>query len=351
MASKHDTSTPGYAAFRRIFSGLTGCMWFVLFLGLVCLIASKLPKSDAIPLQYAVFFIPAALMPVFFFGAPGMLMSFMQAFSDGKFRLPSGTDQNESSDMSSGSNNPWLLGVHRMLVFWPVASLLGVSALWWLRPDTVSFAFLAVFVALLAGLLAGANAYLSAGKPFIRAINRLSRQNRWTGSYPEYLLWRHGIPWGLSNCILNAIVAVPLFPIDPDGPADVASAFMVSVDTFFTGLILCFFMAISAHPHAQVDFRMGLIKVPSNARSPGKPGRIACFVFASFLIALGTWLVLMAVSNDQITLPGFVVWKAVVATLIAGVAAMVTAHWTIARESTSETKLFPGAPNEPPGPN
>jgi hypothetical protein len=106
----------------------------------------------------------------------------------------------------------------------------------------------------------------------------------------------------------------------------------VSLDIFSTSLALCFFMAISAHPHAWVDTRLGLIRAPHLARSPARGGRITWFVLASLGIGLAAIAVLQAVGSAGLTAWEFVAWKGVMATLIAGAAAAVTAYWTLARE-------------------
>jgi hypothetical protein len=126
-----------------------------------------------------------------------------------------------------------------------------------------------------------------------------------------------------------------------------ASTLMVSVDTLFTSLILCFFMAISAHPHALVDVQLGVIRAPKSARSPGRGGRVVRFTLCSLGLALATAGILKLAGIDGLSVTEFVLWKSLAATLIAGAAAMVTACWTLARLSPVET--LPSATEIPLG--
>jgi hypothetical protein len=112
----------------------------------------------------------------------------------------------------------------------------------------------------------------------------------------------------------------------------VIPASAVSLDILSTSLMLCFFMAVSAHPHAWVDARMGIISAPDHACSPTRTGRIGWFLAVSFVIALLVIFLLKIAGIAGVPIWGFVPWKGLAATVIAGVAAMVTAYWTLARE-------------------
>lgn len=49
-------------------------------------------------------------------------------------------------------------------------------------------------------------------------------------------------------------------------------------------------------------------------------------------LALLVFLVLQVLGIVDLSFPAMLAWKGISATVIAGVAAMVTAHWTLARE-------------------
>ena len=140
------------------------------------------------------------------------------------------------------------------------------------------------------------------------------------------------MPWGIGNGVISAVLAVAVFPRTPGNTYGVMPPEAVSLDIFLTSLVLCFFMAISAHPHAWVDARLGVIRTPARAHSPTRRGRISWFVVSSLALAGGVMAVLKGMSSAGLTVWEFVVWKGLATTLIAGAAAMATAYWTVARE-------------------
>jgi hypothetical protein len=190
-------------------------------------------------------------------------------------------------------------------------------------------------LAVLGAPLAGMVAVASSGKPFLQEIGVSPKQRAWQDSFFSYLFWRHGVPWGVGNGVISAILALAVFPRTASGEYGALPPVAVSIDIFSTSLVLCFFMAISAHPHALVDARLGVIRAPDHTRSPARSGRVTWFVAASLAIAVGVIAVLKAVDSVGMTVWGFVFWKGVAATIIAGAAAMMTAYWTLAREKVA----------------
>jgi len=323
----------GYLRFRLVFIGILCLVWFLLLWGLGYLVASKLPGDGPVSLPVAWLFFPAGFFPILLFGAPGMLIGFLQHYLAGAFRLP--LQQAEIAPpflwRAHCHNNPWLLGLNRLIFFWVPGVLVASLLLWAFFPEGISRPQLALFLGVLGTLLAGVVAVTSTGRPFLHEIQISPQQRVWQGSFFAYLFWRHGLPWGIGNGVLNAVLAIPLFPVTPNGVPGLASALMVSVDILFTALILCFFMAISAHPQALVDGQLGVISAPKSAHSPGRGGRTVRFVSGSLGVALATAAILNLAGVAGLSVPEFVLWKALAATLVAGAAAMVTAYWTLAR--------------------
>ena len=323
----------GYLRFRWIFSGIICLVWFLLLWGLGYLVASKLPGDGPVNLRIAWLFLPVGFFPILLFGAPGMLIGFLQHYLAGAFRLPEQAAVITPPLLwrARCHNNPWWLGLNRLIFFWVPSVLVASLLLWVAFPEGISRSMLALFLAMTGTLLAGVVALTSTGLPFQHEMSVPPEQRVWQGSFFSYLFWRHGLPWGLGNGVLNAVLAIPLFPVTPNGVPGMASALMVSVDMLFTALILCFFMAISAHPQALVDSQLGVIRAPQSARSPGRGGRIIRFVLCSLGLALATLVILKLAGVAGLSVPEFVLLKALAATLIAGAAAMVTAYWTLAR--------------------
>ena len=158
----------------------------------------------------------------------------------------------------------------------------------------------------------------------------------WRGSVFSYVFWRHGIPWGVSNGIINAFLAVPFFPGNPGDGQDIASPLSISLDIFFTSLILCFVVSLSAAPHALVDTRLGLISASESAYSPARKGWVGWFLLFSVGVALGTMVGLKAVGIEGLVVRWFIPWKGLAAGAIAGIAATISAYWTLAGETAAK---------------
>lgn len=325
-ASSYDRSRLNYI-------GVTFLIWFLLYLGLGYLIVGKLPGVEPLPFGVAWVFYVVGFFPILFFGAPGMLIGFLDQYLDGAFTIKDDGRLIRPPLLwrAHEPNNPWLLGINRLLLFWLPAALLTWACLKFLLADGgIQRGELALSLAVTGGLLASLVSIGSTGAPFIHELRCTPAQHAWRGSLGSYLFYRHGLLWGIGNGALNAILAIPFFPKDQASSTGLASPVMVGVDILLTSLILCFFMALSARPHARVDARLGVIAPPGMKGSPGTLARAGWFVFASLLLSGITTALVQITAPDGITLPLFIVLKATLATLIAGAAAMMTAYWTLA---------------------
>jgi hypothetical protein len=286
-----------------------------------------------LPFRFAWRFFLVGFFPIFFFAAPATFIGFLQQHLAGAFAPP--PESPIGNRQASISLNPWRLSLHRILLFWFPAVLLATSALWLTFPDGIGRSAMALVLAVLGAPLAGMMAVASSGKPFWQEIQVSSEQRAWQDSLFSYLFWRHGVPWGIGNGVISAVLALAVFPRTAGGEYGALPPIAVSMDIFSTSLILCFFMAISAHPHAWVDARLGVIRAPDQARSPARGGRIAWFGAASLGITVAVIATLKALGSGGLTVWEFVTWKGLAATVIAGAAAMVTAYWTLAREKVA----------------
>src|SRR5262249_16564017 len=142
------------------------------------------------------------------------------------------------------SMNPWLLSLNRILLVWFPAVLLATLCLWLAFPDGISRGAIALILALLGAPLAGVMAGASSRRPFLQEIQVSSEQRVWQGSLWSYLFWRHGVPWGIGNGVISAVLALAVFPRTVSGEYGAIPAVAVSIDIFSTSLVLCFFMAI-----------------------------------------------------------------------------------------------------------
>jgi hypothetical protein len=211
--------------------------------------------------------------PICVFAAPVTFIGFLQQHLAGAFTLPSAASP--TAHQAVNSLNPWRLGVHRLMLCWIPGVLFATLILWLTFPDGIGRVSMALMLALLGAPLAGGMALASSGAPFLQEVQCAPQQRAWSASFFSYLFWRHGVPWGVGNGLINAVLAVALFPRAADGSYGLMPAAMVSFDIFVAGIVLRGFMAISAHPHAWVDLRLGVVNAPPEARSPARSGRVA----------------------------------------------------------------------------
>jgi hypothetical protein len=122
------------------------------------------------------------------------------------------------------------------------------------------------------------------------------------------------------------IIVLAVFPRTPEGGYGVMPASALGIDTFATALILCFFMAVSAHPHAWVDAKLGVIRAPDDASLPARPRRMAWFAGTSLGLALLVFGILRVAGIADVSFSTFISWKGISATVIDGIAVMVTAY-------------------------
>jgi hypothetical protein len=325
---------PQFHQFRPIFITIISVVWVILYWSFGALVIAQLPGEGPLSVWTAWRFFLVGFLPVLFFGAPATLIGVLQQYLAGAFASPAlnGPPSPPFLWQARKANNPWFLGINRLLLFWLPAVLVALMFLLFFFPDGVARSTVPFVLAGLGAVLAGIVAATSSHTPFLHEIHVAAEQRGWQGSFFSYLFWRHGLPWGIGNGVITAIIASAVFPLTPEGGYGVMPALALGVDTVATGLMLCFFMAVSAHPHAWVDAKLGVIRAPHDASSPARLGRVTWFTGTSLGLALLVFLVLKIIGIADLSFSAFLTWKGISATVIAGIAAMVTAHWTLARE-------------------
>lgn len=332
LASPHPL--PQFRQVRPIFITIISVVWLILYWSFGALVIAQLPGEGALSVWTAWRFFVVGFLPVLFFGAPATLIGILQQHLAGAF-VPPALNAPPPPPLlwqAQQANNPWFLGFNRLLLFWLPAVLVALGFLLFFFPDGVERKTVPLVLAGLGAVLAGIVATTSSHTPFLHEIHVTADQRGWRGSFFSYLFWRHGLPWGVGNGVITAIIASAVFPLTPEGGYGAIPASTLGIDTVITGLMLCFFMAVSAHPHAWVDAKLGVIRAPASASSPARPGRVAWFTGASLGFGLLVVLVLKVLGIMDLSFPTMVAWKGISATVIASIAAMVTAHWTLARE-------------------
>jgi hypothetical protein len=337
MPSAPPRPLPHYHQFRPIFIAVVSVVWFILYWSFGALVATQLSGEGPLSVWTAWRFFLVGFLAGLFFGAPATLIGVLQQHLAGAFAPPTfdGPPAPPFLWKPQRANNPWVLGINRLFFFWLPAVLVALAVLWFFFPEGVERSTVPLVLAGVGAALAGVVAATSSHAPFFHEIHVSAEQRRWHGSFLSYLFWRHGLPWGVGNGLINAVIALAVFPRTPEGGYGVMPALAVGVDTLCTALILCFLMAVSAHPHAWVDSKLGVIQAPHDAHSPARFGRVAWFVSAGLGLTLLMLAVLKITGMAEISFSVFVLWKGLASTLIAGLAAMVTAYWTLAREKTT----------------
>ncbi len=334
MASASPRPLPQFHQVRPIFITIVSVVWLILYWSFGAIVIAQLPGEGSLSVWTTWRFFVVGFLPVLFFGAPATLIGILQQHLAGAF-VPPALNNPPAPPLlwqAQQTNNPWFLGFNRLLLFWLPAVLVALGFLLFFFPDGVERKTVPFVLAGLGAVLAGIVAATSSHRPFLHEIHVATEQRGWQGSFFSYLFWRHGLPWGVGNGVITAIIASAVFPLTPEGGYGAIPASALGIDTVITGLMLCFFMAVSAHPHAWVDAKLGVIRAPAAASSPARLGRVAWFTGASLGFALLVVLVLKVLGIVDLSFPAMVAWKGISATVIAGIAAMVTAHWTLARE-------------------
>lgn len=334
MSSSSPRPIPQFHQFRPIFITIVSVVWVILYWSFGALVVAQLPGEGPFSVWTTWRFFLVGFLPVLFFGAPATLIGVLQQHVAGAFAPLALTGPSTPPFLwqAQQANNPWVLGINRVLFFWLPAVFVALAFLLFFFPDGVERNTVPFVLAGLGAVLAGVVAATSSHTPFLHEIQVSAEQRRWQGSFFSYLFWRHGLPWGVGNGVISAIIALAVFPRTSDGSYGVMPAAALGVDTFATALMLCFFMAISAHPHARVDTKLGVIRAPDDASSPARLGRAAWFTGVSLGLTLLVFFVLYIMGITDIAFPAFLSWKGISATAIAGIAAMITAYWTLARE-------------------
>ena len=334
MSATSPRPLPQFHQFRPIFILIVSVVWVILYWSFGALVAAQLPGEGPLSVWTAWRFFLVGFLPVLFFGAPATLIGILQQHVVGAFAPPALTGPPAPPFLwqAQQANNPWVLGINRVLLCWLPAVCVALAFLLFFFPDGVERSTVPFVLAGLGAVLAGVVAATSSHTPFLHEIHVSAEQRRWQDSFFSYLFWRHGLPWGIGNGLISAIIALAVFPRVPDGSYGVMPASALGVDTVATALMLCFFMAVSAHPHAWVDGKLGVIQAPHDAYSPARLGRVAWFSGVSLGLTLLVLFGLRITGTTDISFSAFLSWKGISATVIAGIAAMVTAYWTLARE-------------------
>src|SRR5262245_53893714 len=139
MSATLTRPVPQYHQFRPIFIAIVGAVWFFLFWSFGTLVASQLPGEGSLAVWTAWRFFLVGFLPVLFFGAPAAFIGILQQHLAGAFTPPAlnGPSAPPFLWRVQQANNPWFLGINRLLFFWLPAALVALAFLWFFFPEGI----------------------------------------------------------------------------------------------------------------------------------------------------------------------------------------------------------------------
>lgn len=308
---------PPFTGFRVIFAVINGMLWFALA-GAVSLGASfSLVAADRLSPSALATGAATAAFFASFFGMPGALTGFLGLAAGRRFALPPEEEWGEGR-----LANIWMHGFIYGLMFGPLAY--GGAVLAGGHGAIGRGTFCLVVAG--AGAVAGAaQAFVIAGTAALGDLG-LSRRNPPALS-TRWLLVRAGVPQGLGNGAITALIALGSVPAGAKA-VNLPLAALVG-DAAGTGLVVALFMAFSAGGLAAADRRYGRVG-PADVR-PATPAKkmLESFV-ASLVCAFAALVVGFATSGVGLPPAAYAGWKALVGGVVGAVMAMRAAGWGVA---------------------
>jgi hypothetical protein len=311
----------------RIFTVLVSAgIWFVLLAILGFLFSSALasPLISLVNVQVMVAFtLPMAAL----LSAHGVLTGMLDGYTRQHFMPPEGVVERKDPKPA----NPWLLG---LLLFptvgVPVAVIyVLVLQFFYAESGGMTPAWSAAWLACSGWVSSAAAAFFTSGRPFLRELSVPEANRRYPGSSGAYLLLRHALPNGAANLVINAAVALAIFPHREGG----APAALVLGDVFIATFVISMFVIHGARTHAMGDRRWGVMAPTESETSPGALARIGVALGLAVVLLAVAALVYVAAGIGPISLEAFLIVKALVGGFVAGLAAWLGASWGLSNKA------------------
>jgi len=186
---------------------------------------------------------------------------------------------------------------------------------------------MAIFLSVSGAIVATLGTVWVCGRVFWKEVAVPMSNRFYSGSIRTYTWLRLIVPNGFANLIINGWVAAAIFP---HARPETASRAFILIDISITTALIFLFVSGGVCNHVISDRRWGVIAPPAYEKAPSAALRLALpFLFAVVIGALA-WTALAATSITRIELVPFIVWKALTACGIAGVAARIGAQWGLA---------------------
>ncbi len=318
------------AVISAIIFGVVLCViGFLLCRGLIDTTLGVIPS-------YSVGFAFAVLLSfVPLFAGQGARVGLLDGYTQQRFYLPErrffGDPPDPAAAVSSNNrpSNPWRVGaVASVLLGVPAAALAFTLAprLW---PDGLSLGSFVPRLAALGAVLAGTTSLLCTGALFRDEARLSASQRRFEGTVGAYRVLHHVLPQGLSNLVINAWVAVPLFPHPVSTPGATVPIALVIGDAFVSAVVISIAVWVGVLPHVDLDKRSGVIAAQPTA-APSRGRQLGLLFAVSVALAVCVYGVSALTGIQGLSFWPFLLWRAFAFGGYAAWVAQRSATWALA---------------------
>ena len=273
------------------------------------------------------------------FAAHGAATSFVDAFAQGKFTLPTAQRAEPGADTTC---NPWRNAMRAgAVVGLPVALLAFVLVPRLADSESFSKTGFVLVLSACSGVLAAGVMFASTGAAFLREAAVPEAKRRFAGSVGEYIWQRHVIPQALINGWFNAWAGLSIVEGAVADPDSGLPRWIILAEAALTTSFLALGIALGTRSYAGFDLRWGVIpRSPERATSALRFSGQLAGVTVSVWLALS--LVMFGFGIERLSTWPIVVYRAIFYGTYAGLIANWSARWVLATPQTRSKRPEPG---------
>jgi hypothetical protein len=315
-----------YRVFLWVFGVSNAVVWFLILYGLGYFIQTRFAVDGHVSRESATAMLCLALVLPTVLAVQGAIVNLRVQFIGGRFLPPA------APPSTTRLRNPWKTALLTAAAFWGVGVPVLISARTVLLPTSVGTSQLARLMAGMGALVVLIVIRYAANRDFVSYARALDSGGGTQVSIARYVVGHIALPWATVNAVINGVLAWLTYHQGPTHPAATVSVAELRGDLVVMGFLISMFMALSAFPEAETDFRRNFVRLPHVL--PSMPR-----LWTRYGYALGVGLVMhilvtatTAICNvAQIALATTVLVKGVSAAIIAGAASGSCAVWALSR--------------------
>ena len=314
-----------YRAFLWVFAAGNAIVWFLILYGLGLFLHAHLARDGWLTRQSAARMVCFGLLIPSVLSLQGAIVNLRVQFLLGRFLSP--------ADLSASPKvvrSPWYVAVTTAAIFWAVGLPVFFGMLYWRLPEGLG----ARGVALLMGGVGALSILMLAafaGDRELRSYLRvMDEPTAMPISAARYAVCRIAIPWGVVNAVINAVLAWITYSVSAGGAPAVLLGDL-RADLAVMAFLISVFMALSALPEVETDFRRNVAQVP--AWLPSMPRLWVRYGYA-LGVGLATYAAVTAAAASgvsSVSLATAVVAKSLISGAVATGAAGACALWGLGR--------------------